>query len=228
MLFSLNCWKCLKRVSVAGPSSFPLFPLNSAGIWFQPISFVLSCFVSFAPYQDFYLLSCFVFFGLIELWLSLPYRAFLFSHALILFWYFVQNQSVSPSCSTICSTFLHVWNMSHVFFFTCVSVLGNGSITALFFVMGGPTTPVLNSSVIFFHRTVGCSHNSVHLLSSLCGTGREVVLRFIQQGVLLVLVCEPRPSGKDGWNASTAYRDRRMGDGGRRAALEGWRWSVEP
>lgn len=120
--------------------------------------------------------------------------------------------------------------LKHVtcFSFTYVSVLGNGSITALFFVMGGPPTPVLNSSLIFFHRTVGCPHYSVHLLSSLCGTGREVVLRFIQQGVLLVLVCEPRPSGKDGWNASTAYRDRRMGDGGRRAALERWRWSVEP
>lgn len=92
------------------------FKLSSAGIWFQPISFVLSCFVSFAPYQDFYLLSCFVFVGLIELWLSLPYRAFLFSHALILFWYFIQNQSVSPSCSTICSDFNIFACLKHCFF----------------------------------------------------------------------------------------------------------------
>lgn len=147
--------------------------------------------MSFAPHQDFYLLSCFVFFGLIELWLSLPYRAFLFSHALILFWYFGFLQH---DLFNIFARLKHVTCFS----FTCVSVLGNGSITALFFVMGGPPTPVLNSSLIFFHRTVGCSHYSVHLLSSLCGTGREVVLRFIQQGVLLVLVCEPRPSGKDG------------------------------
>lgn len=133
--------KMSERVSVAGPS----FPSNSAGIWFQPISFVSSCFVSFAPYQDFYLLSCFVFFGLIELWLSLPHRAFLLSHALILFWYFVQNQSVSPSCSNIFARLKHV-----------TSVLGNGSITALFFVMGGPPTPVLNSSVIFFILSTSC------------------------------------------------------------------------